>query len=754
MIATAIQGEAASAGKRRAEQALAIRLATIAIAVGILAGALGIRLARLDRIVTPDEPLWITRSARFADAVAEGRFEDTFQAVHPGVTLMWLGVIAYGYFDPQIPVLVQARSTGLLQASVHTVLEPDGINALDVLVELRRVAIVANVLLLALAGWMLGRATTWGTALLAGVLVAADPFQIALSRLLHLDALAAGLLLAGVLALLRYRQTDRFSYLALAAVLTALGWLTRSSGFILGPWTLAVLSWPLLDAIRRTRRVDPVLIRGVALRGAAWGAIALLTTVVVWPALWVAPTSTLETYLKGTFSLASVAHQKQIFFRGEVGLDDPGWSFYPISMVWRTTPLVLLGVAFAALGAALPGRHRLPEPMRQTARHLTLFGIAYLVMLSFGAKKIDRYVLPDLVIADVVAGIGWGWLVSQAVGRVEWPGPRRLLPAVAWGTTVAVAVAQIGLAVASAPYYFSYYNPALGGLAAAEDVMMIGWGEGFDQVGAWLNAQEGGPALRVTAGPWPNALDYYFVGDVAQRDHLDPGGQVREWLTTDYAVVFFGEIQRGLIGRAFLDAVGQLEPAATFRVEGRDMFWIYDLRGQPLPDEVYASSPSALAWPSGLRLLDSMPGNRDFAAGTSVGLTLWLQLPEVPPDDVEFEAVLVHPATGERYATTIAVPSGADSDGLALATGRIKVPATATTGVYAICVKAISADGTVLRGRSPHGATAQEDACGGSVEVLPPGQDDREPPPWRLEGRIGGWSTPEERTPGIRAGLG
>ena len=40
---------------------------------------------------------------------------------------------------------------------------------------------------------------------------------------------------------------------------------------------------------------------------------------------------------------------------------------------------------------------------------------------------------------------------------------------------------------------------------------MIGWGEGLDQAGAWLDAQPEAAELRVTAGPWPATLDYYFV---------------------------------------------------------------------------------------------------------------------------------------------------------------------------------------------------------------------------------------------------
>ena len=40
-----------------------------------------------------------------------------------------------------------------------------------------------------------------------------------------------------------------------------------------------------------------------------------------------------------------------------------------------------------------------------------------------------------------------------------------------------------------APYALAYYNPLVGGGPAASRVLLVGWGEGLDQVAAYLNAQ-------------------------------------------------------------------------------------------------------------------------------------------------------------------------------------------------------------------------------------------------------------------------
>jgi hypothetical protein len=37
------------------------------------------------------------------------------------------------------------------------------------------------------------------------------------------------------------------------------------------------------------------------------------------------------------------------------------------------------------------------------------------------------------------------------------------------------------------PYYLSYYNPLMGGPRKAPQVMQIGWGEGLDQAGRYLD---------------------------------------------------------------------------------------------------------------------------------------------------------------------------------------------------------------------------------------------------------------------------
>jgi hypothetical protein len=723
------------------------RLALTALVGLILAAGLGLRLAGLDRLVTPDEPLWITRSARFAAALTDGRLADTYQAVHPGVTLMWVGTAVLLLRDPSVPSTVPGPAELTRVGEVDTVLEPLGFEMAPLLVDLRAGAILLNALILAMAWWLLWKALGAVPALVAGALITFDPLYVGTSRLLHLDALTAGLLLVSPLALLAYLQSRSSAYLALSAATAALAWLTRTSGLVLLPWTAAILALSLARSWRCPSAERLIAARRVALAGATWLAIALLTTAVCWPALWVAPIGTIEAGIQGSLDLATEAHAKQIFFRGAVRQDDPGLLFYPVAFVWRTSPIVLIGLGLALGGALAPTGAGLDRRTRLAVGYLVAFALAYLVLLNVGAKKIDRYALPVLIVADVVAAIGWVWLAGRAVDRGRRRYGSTLSGASAACLLVAAVTMQAGFAVASAPYFFHYYNPLVGGLDGAEDVMMIGWGEGFDQVGDWLNAQPNAEQLAVTAGPWPKALDYYFVGSVAQREHLDLAvGQAREWLTTDIAVVSFAEVQRRLVGAAFWEALRQAPPTSVVRLDGEEMIWVYDLRGRPMPEIVYRTSPLAFAWEPGDRLLDVTTGNRDFRAGTTLGVTLWLALAAPSDRDVTFRATIVHEQTAERYTVELTPAATSDAKGVTLAEGRIKTPVEATPGAYVVCVSAVDpTTGAVRTGAAPGAAARADEVCGGQVILQPAdgttvspggdsgvpgsGQDEREPAP-------------------------
>src|SRR6266542_387383 len=192
----------------------------------LLGVALLPRIFTLDRPLTVDEAyFWQNRSAIFLAAVASGRFADTMITGHPGVTTMWLGSAGL--------LLEQALGAlGLLAAPaapIHLAL-------------LRLPLACANALAIPIGYLLLRRVLGAGVALLAALLWATDPFLVAHSRLIHVDAVLTTLMLLATLALLAAcfdeegpRERPGARRLLLAGAVTGLALLTKAPAVLLLP---------------------------------------------------------------------------------------------------------------------------------------------------------------------------------------------------------------------------------------------------------------------------------------------------------------------------------------------------------------------------------------------------------------------------------------------------------------------------------------------------------------------------------------
>ncbi|MDQ2999456.1 MAG: hypothetical protein M3R61_20680, partial [Chloroflexota bacterium] len=114
-----------------------------------------------------------------------------------------------------------------------------------------------------------------------------------------------------------------------------------------------------------------------------------------------------------------------------------------------------------------------------------LFGIS----VSTGAKKFDRYSLPIWPVLDILAAAGLaalaGWLLARVRRAKSWL-EARAVPAIG---ALALAALLLAYDMAYQPYYLSYFNPLLGGGPVAQELLLVGWGEGLEHVGAWLSTR-------------------------------------------------------------------------------------------------------------------------------------------------------------------------------------------------------------------------------------------------------------------------
>ncbi|NTU85141.1 MAG: phospholipid carrier-dependent glycosyltransferase, partial [Chloroflexales bacterium] len=517
------------------------------------------RVAGLDDFYTTDEAyFWQDRVDRFSDALSMGDWATTNQTGHPGVTTMWLGALG-------------ERLAGEMGAPAPA----QGAGA-AFLAYLRAPLALTNALAVGLGYLLLLRLLRPGTALLAALLWATSPFLIAHSRLLHLDALLTTFTTLSLLCLLvatSPRPPGRWRPLALAAsgLFGGLALLTKAPALLVVPASGLFLLIAALRGGPWGRRALLGACGRAGARMAVWLAVAALTFVALWPAMWVSPLGALGAVAAEVLENGTQPHNSGNFFMGQA-VADPGWSFYLAVMAWRGEVVTLLGLAalVAVSGYRLTGlwRRRALAALAETdaserwvTAALVVFVALFTLAMTLLAKKFDRYLLPIWPALQILGAIGLMTLLRalSAWAHVLAAPTRRAL---AWSVAVIILAASVLPSALYRTYYLAYYNPLLGGGAPAQEVLLAGWGEGMEQVGAWLSAR---PDLRRGAVlSWiPPTLTPFVPPDVPVYD-LDLDTVVKP---ANYAVVYTSVADRDT--RAVAEAYAlQTPPLFTLRVKG------------------------------------------------------------------------------------------------------------------------------------------------------------------------------------------
>jgi hypothetical protein len=191
-----------------------------------------------------------------------------------------------------------------------------------------------------------------------------------------------------------------------------------------------------------------------------------------------------------------------------------------------------------------------------------------------GMKKLDRYLLPVYAPLDIIAGMGWAalffWIRERNAPFVSKYGSYLIL-ALVIGT-------QMFLSLSKYPYYFSYYNPLMGGGNNAQSAMQVGWGEGLDQAARYLNEKPNVKRLHVMSWYPIGSFSYYFDGhtEYMRSPYEVTDSMWDEFLSSDYAVIYVSQWQRNLHSK-ILDYLSQKEPEKRIWIDGIEYVRIYKL---------------------------------------------------------------------------------------------------------------------------------------------------------------------------------
>ena len=492
------------------------------LVIGIFGAAFLLRLLPIGRYVTPDEPAWVYRAIRFADGLAARDWTALPSTGHPGVTTMWLGaagVTAQRLLDPS------GSAAHLDWVRRLAWLAPENGEAfrhLAFFLPWGRVAVaLVTTLGLVVLYPLLGRLFDRRVALLTVGLLAFDPFVIGHSCLLHTDALLATFsLLALATALCGLREPRRAAWPALSGVFTGLALLTKTPAIILLPCILllqaiALLSphspfstlhspFSILHSQSRTHE-PPSTSHNWSLVIGHWSLViihwslficsTLVTCFALYPALWANLAGTLRTL--SAFAGRHVEMvQRPIFFAGRMTYD-PGPAFYPTVFLFRISPVVLVGLV-----VGLVTLRRLPPDRRFAYLLSVVFAVGFGALMSLGAKKHDRYLLPAFPPLTLAAALGIGTLVDGYRGKSVYSAdhPSTHLPIYHF----AIIVLQALVALAFTPYPLTAFNPLAGGPWVAARVLPVDWGEGMGAAARWLNSLPDAGRLTVAAVSVPS----------------------------------------------------------------------------------------------------------------------------------------------------------------------------------------------------------------------------------------------------------
>lgn len=404
------------------------------------------RLADLGSVIINDEPIWRGRAHRYIVGLSTLDPAMTFSGGQPGVTTMFFAGLAD-----------QFHSWAASQAAI---------------------AVPVSILLL-IAVALLGRLFGWPLALLAGVLLALDPFHIAHSRIVHTDALQAGFMLVTLLLLALAWQMRSRRYLYISAAVAALAVISKFFALWVPILVLTAGFSKRFGGDRRGKRVGMMILLMAAV------------SAVLWPTVF-APGEPLTIITKYTKLGAAET---------EIGKGGGEPLYYLREWWFRVTPVAVVFGAVGVIGLIFGGKGRLPHfSGRGVLTFLLLCAVAYGFLLTFNGQKSDRYFLLGFMVTDIVAAGGILWLaqlMSQVVPR--WKVEHVAL--VAGVVLVGVLVWDIS---SIHPYYLAHFNP----LYPVTSQQKLGWGEGLERAAVWVKRQV---PEEEAGNPPPVAVAYQFV---------------------------------------------------------------------------------------------------------------------------------------------------------------------------------------------------------------------------------------------------
>jgi hypothetical protein len=308
--------------------------------------------------------------------------------------------------------------------------------------------------------------------------------------------------------------------------------------------------------------------------------------------MWVDPIDTLSKVFVQALRYSSTATETvgmgQISIPDDINpfVDKPTFTIkyffrYPVFFLWRTTPVILLGILMFILFSLK--KSLVQKNWSQKLVGFWILIVIYTVGITLPWKTSEKYYAPVFLLSCLIAGIGWVLLsdyLSHKTGKTRY----------GIGLLSLILIVQLFTSLNHFPYYFTYFNPFLGGAGRASQTRTIGVGEGLDIAGRYLDSKPDSEGFRVMSYYGIGPFSYFFDGQVEAVYGDAEGSWTPEYVSKlqhmDFLVIYTNQKFRNGPARLF-ELLEEVSPIYTVELHGVDYAWIYKTGDISLDNEVW-----------------------------------------------------------------------------------------------------------------------------------------------------------------------
>jgi hypothetical protein len=551
----------------------------------LLIALLAPRLMQLNSFATLDEPYWLSMGANFYYALGQREFQNTVYEYQPAVTTMWIVTAAMIAYFPEYRGLGQ----GYLEfekGALDPFLLAQGQDPLILFGYARFIQVLLISILFLLLYHLLGKIFSKPIAFFVTLFASLDPYLLGQSRLLNHEGMVSLFVVLSVVSFYVFMtQGRRMPYLVLSGILCGLAQLTKSSAMaILLPIGMLLL-WQVFQEKRNDR--GRAILEQTKYFG-IWLGVLLVTYVVLWPGMWVAPLEMLRVVYGNAFSyafqgarLSAITEEVQAAPFSITGVFAGMWELIKV-IVWRTTSFTWLGGIFA-LSSYFVSNPSLVGTARKFLNLMFLTGAAFVLLFGVAqGRNSPHYLLTTYLSLNIISALGWCFLIlwlGQRIGEA-WRLQVQYLAA------LLLCGVQIWSAFSFYPYYFTYRNPILYSLGAYHEFPQKPYGEGLEQAAAYLAGLPGAEDSVALTYYARGCFSFFYPGETTRFKpyYVDDGyeGEFSDALqSADYLVVYYAAQIQSDRYDSFFESLSGVPALHEIWLDDYKYVIVYDLHALP-----------------------------------------------------------------------------------------------------------------------------------------------------------------------------